>query len=358
MGFSLSRVILAVGLCLALNIQGSHAQDSIKTAVNAASPLAAQTVEPLVKKRFPPKYPMNAANKGIEGWVQVDFYVEPNGRVSSVSALDGAPVGVFEKVTEQALKRWRYKPALLNGQPVRQRRTLIMAFELEGTSVSRRFRTLLVEAQEAIDKGDLDSGRQHIESLAAAFSGSIQEIDALEAINGKYHIASKEYDRAIYHFERATRHVSQSRRTSPVPGLVRVLFELQMYRGQFSSALNTFEALKQSSALANEDPIHTMALEAKTLLDGQEPLAVQGLMLGSCFKCGEGVSIWTYPLTRSRFLIDQVEGKINTVNLACDYHEQEFDFEPDSSRTLAEDWGACDLQVKGSTDTTFRLVEH
>lgn len=357
MGFNLSKGILAVSLCLALHMQGAHAQNSSQAAASGISPSADQTVEPVVKRRSPPQYPMDAANKGIEGWVQVDFYVEPNGKVSAFTALDGAPTGVFEKPTERALKRWRYKPALLNGQPVRQRRSLIMVFELEGTSVSPTFRTALVNAQEAIDKSDLVAARQHIESLATAFNGSIQEIDAFEAVTGKYYIATKEYDRAIYHFERATRHVSQSRQKSSAPNLVRLLFELKMYRGQFSSALNTFEVLKESDALVNGDLAHTKALEAKTLLDGQGALAVQGLMLGSCFKCGDSESLWTYPLTRSRFSIDQVHGTITTLNLACDYHEQEFDYEPGSSRTLAEDWGDCELQVRGSTDTTFRLAE-
>ena len=357
MGFNLSRGILAVSLCLALHIHGAHAQDSSQAAANGSSPLADQTVEPVVKRRSPPRYPMNAANEGVEGWVLVDFYVEPNGKVSSFTALDGAPTGVFEKSTAQALKRWRYKPALLNGQPVRQRRSLIMSFELEGTRVSHAFRAALVKAQEAIDKSDLVAARRHIEILAAAFNGSIQEIDAFEAVTGKYYIATKEYDRAIFHFERATRHVSQSREKSSTPDLVRMLFELKMYRGQLSSALNTFEVLKESGALVNEDLAHTKALEAKALLDGQESLAVQGLMLGSCFKCGDGESLWMYPLTRSRFSIDQVHGTITTLNLACDYHEQEFDYEPGSSRTLAEDWGDCEIQVRGSTDTTFRLVE-
>ncbi|WP_297927255.1 energy transducer TonB [Metallibacterium sp.] len=65
----------------------------------------------------PAKYPLRAARRGEQGWVDVEFTVNPDGSVSNVHVTDSKPRYVFDRAAIDAVSRWRFKPALINGRP-------------------------------------------------------------------------------------------------------------------------------------------------------------------------------------------------------------------------------------------------
>ena len=65
----------------------------------------------------PAKYPLRAARRGEQGWVDVEFTVNPDGSVSNVHVTDSKPRYVFDRAAIDAVSRWRFKPPLINGQP-------------------------------------------------------------------------------------------------------------------------------------------------------------------------------------------------------------------------------------------------
>ncbi|MRX28477.1 energy transducer TonB [Kangiella sp. HZ709] len=69
---------------------------------------------------FPATYPQEAAVKGIEGWVEFSFTIEPDGSPSNIKVLNAKPRRVFEKEARRAIRRWKFKPKQYNGQPVAQ----------------------------------------------------------------------------------------------------------------------------------------------------------------------------------------------------------------------------------------------
>ena len=79
-----------------------------------------------------PEYPRGAASRGIEGYVLLEFTVTSLGSVRDPVVVDARPPGVFERAATAASLKFKYKPRVLNGQPVDVRgvRNLIR-FELE-----------------------------------------------------------------------------------------------------------------------------------------------------------------------------------------------------------------------------------
>jgi protein TonB len=71
---------------------------------------------PLV--RPPPVYPRYALKRGLEGYVIVEFTVTQAGAVISPRIIEGNPPGVFDNAALQALKRYKYKPKMVDGAPV------------------------------------------------------------------------------------------------------------------------------------------------------------------------------------------------------------------------------------------------
>jgi periplasmic protein TonB len=81
-------------------------------------------------QRIPPQYPRDAARSGITGWVQLEVLVNPDGTVRSARVLDAKPKGLFEAAAVQAVLRWKFKPKVVNGQPVQQKGAQKIEFNL------------------------------------------------------------------------------------------------------------------------------------------------------------------------------------------------------------------------------------
>ncbi|MFZ5608205.1 MAG: energy transducer TonB [Pseudomonadota bacterium] len=81
---------------------------------------ADREVLPIV--RVEPVYPDRAAQRGIEGYVVLEFTVLASGEVDgdSIQILDAQPSSIFNSAAIRAVRKWKYRPKIENGQPVPQ----------------------------------------------------------------------------------------------------------------------------------------------------------------------------------------------------------------------------------------------
>ena len=83
----------------------------------AAAPVAAPNRDAQITRMVPPKYPMQAARDNQQGWVEVEFTVTADGSVSNAHVVDSQPRRIFDRAATEAVSRWQFKPALINGTP-------------------------------------------------------------------------------------------------------------------------------------------------------------------------------------------------------------------------------------------------
>ncbi|WP_148667826.1 energy transducer TonB, partial [Mizugakiibacter sediminis] len=85
----------------------------------AAPPAQVASVnrEPQVTRQVPPRYPQEAARAGTQGWVDVEFMVTSQGTVVDAKVLDSQPRRLFDRAALDAVRQWRFQPALRDGVP-------------------------------------------------------------------------------------------------------------------------------------------------------------------------------------------------------------------------------------------------
>jgi len=77
----------------------------------------------------PPSYPAMARNQHISGNVQVDALIDANGRVTTMKVVSGPTL--LHQAAMDALKQWKYQPAILDGKPVAMHLTVTIQFRLQ-----------------------------------------------------------------------------------------------------------------------------------------------------------------------------------------------------------------------------------
>jgi protein TonB len=63
-------------------------------------------------------YPRRALQRGIEGYVDVEFTVSKLGSVTNPKVTQASPAGIFDQAALDATLKYKYKPRVVNGQPM------------------------------------------------------------------------------------------------------------------------------------------------------------------------------------------------------------------------------------------------
>jgi periplasmic protein TonB len=78
----------------------------------------------------PPVYPPIAQRARVEGVVILEAVIDAQGRVASVRVLRS--IALLDEAAVDAVKQWRFTPALLNSEPVPVVMTVTVNFTLQG----------------------------------------------------------------------------------------------------------------------------------------------------------------------------------------------------------------------------------
>jgi protein TonB len=81
--------------------------------------------------RIEPQYPREALLKGMEGWVRLAFTIQEDGSVCDVAVVEAEPARVFNRNAVRAVLRWKFKPRIVDGQPVRRQGQQVIEFKLD-----------------------------------------------------------------------------------------------------------------------------------------------------------------------------------------------------------------------------------
>jgi TonB family protein len=129
--------LIATVLCLsafacAQQAGGERAREADPPKADSARLLRVRVSDRIAKrlliKKVDPDYPAEARRNGIQGDVELRITFDKEGTVTDAALISGptelAPAAI------EAVKQWKYKPYLLNGEPVNVETRVTLPFQL------------------------------------------------------------------------------------------------------------------------------------------------------------------------------------------------------------------------------------
>jgi protein TonB len=110
----------------------AHAQDRltqylIETETERLLP--ASELKPV--RAAPPEFPPAALDRGIEGWVEIEFVVSPEGETGNVTVTDASHDRYFRQEAVAAVEGWRFEPIVFMGRPIPKRSSTRLEFVID-----------------------------------------------------------------------------------------------------------------------------------------------------------------------------------------------------------------------------------
>ena len=76
----------------------------------------------------PPTYPQRALERGLQGWVDVEFTVAADGTTKDIAVVDASHDSIFHREAIDAVKQWRFEPRVFMNRTIEQRSYTRMRF--------------------------------------------------------------------------------------------------------------------------------------------------------------------------------------------------------------------------------------
>jgi protein TonB len=111
---------------------------SILGAANSTAPrvqpsrlkISSGVTQGLLISRVTPQYPPIAKSARVQGTVVLQAIISKQGTIENLKVISGHPMLIQSAI--DAVSRWRYKPYILNGEPVEVETTVNVNFNLQG----------------------------------------------------------------------------------------------------------------------------------------------------------------------------------------------------------------------------------
>jgi TonB family protein len=352
-----TAVVLGGPLIVPSSPHSARADDTAQTSLESGTWAKSIT-------RVKPHYPDEEAQRGIEGWVQVSFVIQPDGTVGETLIEDSSGRRAFEKETIRAIGKWTYEPATMNGEAIEQcHAQVLMMFEMEETSKKRsgakqRFRRHYAKTIQLLDEGKLDEARSTIDEMKENHAANLYERSRLWILRSM--LQEKEGDDLgqLESLQRAVSGGGQYVEPKVYFTVMLKIFNLQIQFQHYADALKTLETVEEL------DLDDDMAAKLRQIAKGIEELktsdravAIEG-EIGEAQEEHHGAGMWWHTLLRRTAGIEAVSGSLERVELRCDWRRVKAKPEKGRAWRIPPDWGDCSIYVFGEPGSTFQLLEY
>jgi len=328
-----------------------------EASASVAEPVDVQVYQAPSIEDFPTlHYPRGQDPMEKEGWVHLNFMVDPNGKAYEISVVDSIGGEPFERDAIRAVQKARFRPARDGSTPVHAGFDLSLLYATNplypgGRKVaSPKFVRAYKALADSIERGDKAAADEQIPNL---------EVTSIYAYIHKNLIL---YD---YHRKWGTERQQYADLLTAVAHVQRD-WKLYLDKKTYVSSLNSVLALALKlndlgRALVNWEIIQKHATREQIAawqptMDQVSRLRESGPPVHLEAEIENGTS-WFNHLFRKSFEVVVLSGRVSDIKLRCEKKFIFFRYEPDVRYTVDPRAGECIIQVVGDTGTKFDFVQ-
>jgi hypothetical protein len=312
-------------------------------------------VGPQAKLIISPSMP---SDPSADGAVRYRYTINERGETTDIERIDEFRSSLFGTPTREAITKWKFKPATLNGVPVRwydQYYGFVFILPTGRRPLSQpRFKAIADQIQALLDSKNFAGAKSRAESEIANAS-EIPKFIALQILLAHAELGLGRKTAAL----NALEHVQLLVVKEFLPA-VRELFYLQADLGQYRAANSTYAQLQrlQNNLVAMKDSsvVPIGAAESSRMQDinravaSELPIDVTGSITGSN---------WSYTPVRRAFSIADVKGSLDAVIARCHLMPPADAVTTQDVRiVLPPNAGECELEFQGTDGTELHIVEY
>jgi len=108
--------------------QGHSVRPNVRQVVTGPVRVSSGVVEAMLLRKTVPSYPSIARAAGVQGTVNLQATISKLGTIENLRVVSGPPM--LQQAALDAVKSWRYKPYLLDGEPTEVETTVSVIFSL------------------------------------------------------------------------------------------------------------------------------------------------------------------------------------------------------------------------------------
>jgi TonB family protein len=345
----LGWVLALCGVALGVRAAGETA---ISGSAEEAVPVEVFTPPSIVRPQYP-EYPDSARHAGTDGWVRLNFMIDPTGKPYEITVVESTNKA-FNEAAIESVKGTVYAPAMLNDKPIDASHSLKIGFYLQGgpTGAHPAFASKYQSLLKIIDAGDRAAADKALVSLNAI---TLHELAYKNLAEYQYYTkwgTEREQLRALR--GAASDVLGSSPRTgtflkrTQLVGVLNQIMVLEMKAQNFAGVLSAFKSLKVIDPEASTQWQGSID-EIDRLRTDSRAYRIEGVI--------DDETSWNYGLLKNNFLIGVDEGHITEIKLRCDKKYVGFAFESDLQYRINKTFGACWLEVIGDHGTRFHLTQ-
>ncbi len=286
----------------------------------------------------------------------LSFVVETDGTTSNITVLDSSNPPYFVKPSIKAVEKWKYKPSIHNGVPVRQVATkVILSYSLEQRGGSRKFRSRTKAINKLLEKGDFEGAEKKLQELENMRSLNLYEYSFAYLLWSRFYIAKGDYESAVVWLRKAVRSGDETLDKKAYVSGLEVLFQLEAALGNFQEALGVYERLKKAGKIEQDGTIEKTRANILAAKNGPQPIATKARLR----KNVTGDTSWHHEFLRRReFSFEAIEGELSEFRLYCGSQWLQTDVKVDFRWRIESPKGPCDIYVYGNEGTSFTFIEY
>ena len=347
----ISTLIFGMGLLFVIN---SSYGSNIEVEANNRDFIAAEIIEESTK--WGVSYPGKAINTNRSGAVELIYIVNASGKPTEI-VIGAYTNKMFIKPAIKAIKKYRYTPALLNGEPVQPVKSKVFNFSgryLNSKVVDKFDENYELFKQEfSKPEPDLTLLQKHLKRMA----GMRQANPTAQAILNHAKMAYAEKYLPLEKKIEATKVVDifglgrlgATRKRLVKQRLVSLYFETGRY-GDAVKVINSLQLYKLRSSRESKKSIFVETLDQIDEIKNSEKSFYNAIEVND-----RGYVLRN--LLKNRFTVDQVVGQIDELVFRCEtkFYRMRFDLNKDYQ--VPASWGSCNLQILGEGGTKGLLLE-